>query len=349
MNRGMISIRQLQVGDWLLFKRLRLKALQSDNAVFGANYNDEVQKNDAYWQEILTNPDNAIFALLDGDKPIGLTAISYNCDDPDRASAMMWASWLEREYRSRGLSKYFYEARLKWAEDKGDIERVYVGHREGNLSSRNANQKFGFAYTHNEPWIWPDGKTADNIKYIRIIKSPWGQFPIKTQRLILRPPVIQDAEVLGEAKRETWIQLQKWMAWAKGEVDLEEDRKMLGEQHEEFRKGEDCMLTGFEKLSGRPVVFTGLHRPDWEKHIFEIGYWVRSSAQGLGYAQEVTRTLTAHAFNELNASKVVISCADGNKASEAVIKKCGFKYTHSFPREQDQLGKETHWFEKLRS
>ena len=343
-----IHIKQLTSEDWPLFKRLRLKALQSDNAVFGANYNDEVQKCDAHWQERLTNSDNAIFALFDDAKPIGLTAISYNWDDPDRRSAMMWASWLEREYRGRGLSKYFYEARLKWAEDKEDIERIYVGHREGNLSSRNANQKFGFAYTHNESWTWPDGNSADNIKYMRIIKSPWGQFPIKTQRLILRPPVIQDAEILGEAKRETWAQLQQWMPWAQGEVDLEEDRKMLEEQQEEFHTGKDCMLIGFEKLSGKAVVFTGLHRPDWDNRVFEIGYWVRASAQNLGYAQEVTRALTAHAFNELNASKVVISCADGNKASEAVIKKCGFKYTHSVPRKEPNEQQETHWFQILR-
>lgn len=107
------------------------------------------------------------------------------------------------------------------------------------------------------------------------------------------------------------------------------------------------MLIGFEKSSGKAVVFTGLHRPDWDNRIFEIGYWVRSSAQNIGYAQEVTRVLTAHAFNELNANKVVISCADGNKASEIVIKKSGFIFTNSVPRTEDQLGQETQWYEIL--
>lgn len=183
-----------------------------------------------------------------------------------------------------------------------------------------------------------------------IISEYWGQFPIESEQLYLRPPVITDASAMLGAKRETWADLQKWMLWAQGDMpsDVTLDEKMIIDQNGEHARGEDCMLIGFEKSTGQAVVFTGLHRPDWDKRIFEIGYWVRSSAHGKGFAQEVTNTLTSCAFNRLNASKVLIATAEENKASLHIIKKCGFHFTHIVPRHEDEMGQETIWFEKLR-
>ena len=55
-----------------------------------------------------------------------------------------------------------------------------------------------------------------------------------------------------------------------------------------------------------------------------IGYWVRKSAQGKGYATEITNALLRYAFNALGASEVWISHGEGNDASRRVIEKLGF-------------------------
>lgn len=346
----MITIRPLTVDEWELYREVRLQALQSDPGVFGGRYDDERHKSQSEWQKTLANPKEAVFILFDGKKPIGITGIGYDRHNPADNTALMWGSWIHPDYRGRGLSSRLYQARLDWVKDKGDILFVYVGHRLSNTTSKSANQKYGFTYTHEEMTTWPDGAEEPNVEYMKVMNSPWGTFPIETPRLILRPPIGNDLDDLLSAKQETWDQLQTWMGWAKGDgPDRNMDRKMLSDLVDDHISGKDCMLFGFEKMSMRPVIFTGLHNPDWDKGIFEIGYWTRKSAQGKGYAQEATTALTAHAFNELNASKVLIASAVANAASLAVISKCGFTYTHTRPGADDKvLGQERHWFEKTR-
>ena len=85
-------------------------------------------------------------------------------------------------------------------------------------------------------------------------------------------------------------------------------------------------MNGFERQSQRPIVFTGIHGPRWKIRRFEIGYWVRKSAQGNGYAAEATNALSRYAFEILNARRVEIGHAHGNLASQAIIRKLGFEH-----------------------
>lgn len=148
--------------------------------------------------------------------------------------------------------------------------------------------------------------------------------PIETPRLILRNILPGDGGAAFEAKRESFEDLKKWMPWAK-ELGTEEDSEIVArENHAEFILRKDIMIVGFEKATGQFVIGTGLHRMDWDAGYFEIGYWVRSSAHGKGYATESTNALLRYAFNALSAKKVGICHAGGNDASRKVIEKLGF-------------------------
>lgn len=149
--------------------------------------------------------------------------------------------------------------------------------------------------------------------------------PIETDRLIIRGVQTGDGATITDAKRETWDDLKLWMAWAKGDgPDAVEDESVMRRAHAQFILREDMMMLAFERESGLPVVFTGLHRGCWERREFEIGYWVRTSARGKGYATEAANALTRYAFNALAARKVIITHAEGNDASAAVIKRLGY-------------------------
>jgi len=150
---------------------VRLRALKSDPSVFGATYEDKTKMADGEWQTILKNQDEAIFGIFNGAALIGLTAISIHRDDPEKKQALLWGSWLELEYRGRGVSKMMYEARLDWAQRHPTCEKIIVGHRDSNLASKFANQKYGFVYTSTEKARrWPDGKVEDLHNYELIIK-----------------------------------------------------------------------------------------------------------------------------------------------------------------------------------
>ena len=71
---------------------------------------------------------------------------------------------------------------------------------------------------------------------------------------------------------------------------------------------------------------TGLHRFDWNVPRFEVGYWVRSSAQGRGYIAEAVQTLTRFAFDALQARRVEIRMSTANERSRAVAVRCGFTF-----------------------
>lgn len=130
------------------------------------------------------------------------------------------------------------------------------------------------------------------------------------------------------------------MDWAKNREEITDPVKkevFVLEQIEKFNKRKDMMLRGIEKSSEKIVIFTGLHEPNWRIRRFEIGYWVRASAQGKGYAEEATNALLRYAFSVLSARVITIGHSDGNEASKKIIEKLGFTksglrpYDHELP------------------
>lgn len=158
-------------------------------------------------------------------------------------------------------------------------------------------------------------------------------FPITTERLTLRNVMPGDGAAMFEAKTESMEELYRWMPWAKELGTVENNETVAIENHERFLKREDIMILGFAKDDGRLIVSTGLHRMNWDLRIFEIGYWVRTSEAGNGYATESTNALIRYAFNALSASKVTICHASGNDASARVIEKLGFEKEGVFKKD----------------
>lgn len=56
----------------------------------------------------------------------------------------------------------------------------------------------------------------------------------------------------------------------------------------------------------------------------EIGYWVRASAQGYGYATEAVTLLCSLAFKTFAAQRVTIQCEAANTKSANIARRLGF-------------------------
>lgn len=165
-----VSIRQLTEDDWQNFSRIRLKALQADPNVFGSNYEAESQMTETEWRSRLQAKDNAIFLIFENETPIGMTCVSIDRDDATRKTALLWGSWLAPHARGKGLSELIYQTRINWAKAQPTVEKIVVSHRASNLSSKYANQKHGFVFTHKAEKVWTDGATEDEIFYELKIK-----------------------------------------------------------------------------------------------------------------------------------------------------------------------------------
>jgi RimJ/RimL family protein N-acetyltransferase len=88
---------------------------------------------------------------------------------------------------------------------------------------------------------------------------------------------------------------------------------------------EDIVWAIFLKDDGKLIGVTGLHEIEWrERHArIEISIGDRSK-WGKGYATEIVRLCTNHAFLELGLEKVVASVYSGNKASLRLLEKLGY-------------------------
>lgn len=62
----------------------------------------------------------------------------------------------------------------------------------------------------------------------------------------------------------------------------------------------------------------------------DIGWRLKKSAWGNGYATEGAKRCLEHAFNELNILKVIAVCTVHNKKSEKVMQKIGMVKKGSF-------------------
>jgi GNAT superfamily N-acetyltransferase len=156
------TIRQFLPHEGEMYKSIRLEALQLSHGMFGNSHATEAAYNDSLWQDRLKSPTTACFGLFGNDELIGLTSIVCNAERPDEA--YMTQSYIREEHRGLGLSKLLYEARIAWARAHG-VKLLTIGHRESNLASKAAVQRFGFRHSHRETRQWPDGATEDMIYY----------------------------------------------------------------------------------------------------------------------------------------------------------------------------------------
>lgn len=161
------TIRQLLHNDVAAYKAMRLEALQTEPGMFGNSYAMEAAYPGEHWEHRCTNPGCAIWGLYANDELIGITGIIQNAENP--AEGYMTQSYIRRAHRGKHLSRLLYGARIAWAKEHG-ISRLVISHKASNISSKAANQRFGFTYTHSENRTWPDGTTEDNLYYELILK-----------------------------------------------------------------------------------------------------------------------------------------------------------------------------------
>jgi RimJ/RimL family protein N-acetyltransferase len=135
-----------------------------------------------------------------------------------------------------------------------------------------------------------------------------------------------DAQPLFEAIDESRDRLGPWMPWAAHHVSVADSLIYIRQSQAEWLLRRRLPVGIFDSATGRLVGGSGLERIDWELRGFEIGYWLRTGAEGSGYAQETVRLLTTLAFSRLDANRVEIRMDPRNRRSERVAQRAGFEF-----------------------
>lgn len=147
----------------------------------------------------------------------------------------------------------------------------------------------------------------------------------ETERLVIRTPLPGDGHVMNEAILESVESFKPWFPFVHpSPPSVEDSEEIVRRQAARFMLREDLQLLLFDKASGRLVGSSGLHRIDWAVRRFEIGYWLRDSCVGKGYASEAVNGITDFAYRYLQANRIEIRCDRRNERSRKVAERCGF-------------------------
>lgn len=161
-----------------------------------------------------------------------------------------------------------------------------------------------------------------------IHKTPALPMPILTDRLIIRPPKLDDLNALNAGILESFEQLHQFMEWAKKPPTLKESEKYLKScvKNWVYKKHKEPYLPLFifEKNTQEFIGVSGFHHYDWKKGNIEIGYWIRTSKSSFGFMREAVAAHTDYAFKILKLKKITITCDPDNVRSRNIPEKLGY-------------------------
>lgn len=142
---------------------------------------------------------------------------------------------------------------------------------------------------------------------------------IKTERLLLRPLTVADAESVFE-----WVgdeRVTRYMVYTTYE-NIEQVKEWL----EFIENGESSNHFGFERISDGKLIGSGDIGPGRKNGYWGFGYNFRYDCWGNGYATEAVRAMIEYARDNFGAAHFISSHAEPNLASGRVMEKCGLKF-----------------------
>jgi RimJ/RimL family protein N-acetyltransferase len=147
---------------------------------------------------------------------------------------------------------------------------------------------------------------------------------LEGERVLLRPFTAEDAPALYAAIDESRQHLTPWMDWAGHHRSVDDTRDYCLRTAAKRLLRTDLTYGIFDRADGRVLGGTGFHEPNWTRRSFEVGYWLRPSAEGRGFVTESVRLLVDLAFGRLHARRVELWCDANNERSRRVAERCGF-------------------------
>ena len=156
------TLRELVESDWAVLKSIRLESLTRHPDLFQPT-RDEFAFTDMDWRERLTATRGRTFGLFSGTDPIGISTIVREGNQSRATRALLVGSYIRPEHRRKGFSRLFYDARIAWAREQGDIGTLVVEAREDNIASHSAHQHFGFYFVRDKEIIFGDGRAFRSL------------------------------------------------------------------------------------------------------------------------------------------------------------------------------------------
>ncbi|MGR3434447.1 MAG: GNAT family N-acetyltransferase [Shimia sp.] len=152
--------------------------------------------------------------------------------------------------------------------------------------------------------------------------------PIRTPRLVLRPPRAGDGSALAEAMGEAYDTLHPWFHAAMGS----RQRETSAAWQNVVTSRAIAAFVARERLTyltweGEALIGIVELKPDWRVGRQSLSYWLRPGHTRRGLGREAVGAVVRHAFDALDARFVTVSHAAPNARSAKLIAALGFERT----------------------
>jgi RimJ/RimL family protein N-acetyltransferase len=144
--------------------------------------------------------------------------------------------------------------------------------------------------------------------------------------VLLRRLNEDDVDTLYTLLREAQPHLARWLPGFEAPPTAEDALEGIRRLHAHWARRESFSMGIFARADGALVGDVRLRPGDWKIPAFDLAYWLHPAAEGHGYARAAVRLLTAFAFENLHARRVMIACDKRNVRSRRVPESLGFPY-----------------------
>lgn len=155
---------------------------------------------------------------------------------------------------------------------------------------------------------------------------------IRGERVTLKAYEISFIPLLYEAAMESrGGEFTYWMPWCHENYALEDSRAFIEKTVENWQNTGDAWreetqfgYAVFDAETNRFLGGVGLNQPNKQHKFFNLGYWIRPSAQNRGAASAATRLLANAAFADLpELNRIEILAAVENIPNQKAAEKAG--------------------------
>jgi RimJ/RimL family protein N-acetyltransferase len=148
---------------------------------------------------------------------------------------------------------------------------------------------------------------------------------IVTKRLILRSPTIKDAADIAQIVND--LAVSRYLAHVPFPYHIKnaKDFIKLCRQREKQKPLTNLDLVIEHRALGKGIGCAGFIRIDHYTGKSDIGYWLGKNYWRQGYGYEAACALFKYAFTKLKLQRIEAAIYSGNRPSQALAKKLGFR------------------------
>lgn len=148
----------------------------------------------------------------------------------------------------------------------------------------------------------------------------------RTETIYIRPFVDADARPMFEAARESMEELCAWMTWCRPDYTLADARAFVAGCAAAWERGEHFSFAILDQRTHAFLGSVGINTINPTHKFANLGYWIRTSAKGRGFAPAAVRSLAALSFREFELNRLEILIPEQNLASQRVAEKAGARF-----------------------